>query len=141
MHTRNLLKSIFEQNKTTARKYEKLLNMANSNVSVSLNQEGQIEIKDNIRSITKMQFMMYGNNSSDFSQNGIERAPALTFNANNALVIDKPYINFFKQLDGMIEAVRKGIYRPDALGNNYNADLRNILPSLKSFKDFPLHSG
>lgn len=106
--------------------YEKLLNMANSNVSVSLNQEGQIEIKDNIRSITKMQFMMYGNNSSDFSQNGIERAPALTFNANNALVIDKPYINFFKQLDGMIEAVRKGIYRPDALGNNYNADLRNI---------------
>lgn len=106
--------------------YEKLLNMANSNVNVSLNQEGQIEIKDNIRSITKMQFMMYGNNSSDFSQNGIERAPALTFNANNALVIDKPYINFFKQLDGMIEAVRKGIYRPDALGNNYNADLRNI---------------
>lgn len=106
--------------------YEKLLNMANSNVNVSLNQEGQIEIKDNIRSITKMQFMMYGNNSSDFSQNGIERAPALTFNANNALVIDKPYINFFKQLDGMIEAVRKGIYRPDTLGNNYNADLRNI---------------
>lgn len=106
--------------------YEKLLNMANSNVNATLNQEGQIEIKDNIRSITKMQFMIHGSNSSDFSQSGLQNAPALTFNANNALVIDKPYINFFKQLDGMIEAVRKGIYRPDALGDNYNADLRNI---------------
>ncbi len=107
--------------------YEKLLDMANSNVNVIINQEGQIEIKDNIRSTTKMQFMIYSSNSDDFSQNGIKNgSPALTFNANNALIIDKPHINFFKQLDEMIAAVRKGIYRPDALGDNYNADLRNI---------------
>lgn len=111
--------------------YEKLLEMANGNVSAVLNDEGQIEIKDNIRSITKMSFMMYNQNTDDFSSldsdKGIKLgAPSLTFNANNALTIDKPKINFFKQLDSMIDAVRKGIYRPDAIDNNYNADLRNI---------------
>lgn len=107
--------------------YEKLLEMANGNVSAIINNEGQIEIKDNIRSITNMSFMMYNTNSDDFSQSGIDNgSPSLTFNANNALTIDKPQINFFKQMDAMIDAVRKGIYRPDAVGDNYNLDLRNI---------------
>ncbi|RDU63495.1 flagellar hook-associated protein FlgL [Helicobacter sp. MIT 14-3879] len=107
--------------------YEKLVNMANGNVNVMLNDEGQVEIQDKIRSKTKMSFMMYSNSSDDFSLKGLDSgAPSITLNANNALEVDKPHISFFKQLDSMIDAVRKGIYRPDALGDNYNQDLRNI---------------
>lgn len=107
--------------------YENLLERANGNINVILNDEGQIEIQDKVRSITRMDFMMYSASSDDFSANGIDNgAPSLTFNANNALVVDKPHISLFKQLDSMIDAVRKGIYRPDALGDNYNLDLRNI---------------
>ena len=107
--------------------YEQLIEMANRNVSVFINNDGQIEIQDKIRSLSRMSFMMYSQSTDDFSEAGIENgAPPLTFNANNALTIDKPHISFFKQLDDMIEAVRNGIYRPDALGDNYNEDLRNI---------------
>lgn len=107
--------------------YENLLERANGNINVILNDEGQIEIQDKVRSITRMDFMMYSASSDVFSANGIDNgAPSLTFNANNALVVDKPHISLFKQLDSMIDAVRKGIYRPDALGDNYNLDLRNI---------------
>lgn len=107
--------------------YEQLVEIANRNVSVFLNNDGQIEIQDKIRSLSKMSFMMYSANSDNFSAEAIENgAPSLTFNANNALTIDRAHISFFKQLDEMIEAVRKGIYRPDALGDNYNADLRNL---------------
>ncbi|MDE6886867.1 MAG: flagellar hook-associated protein FlgL [Helicobacteraceae bacterium] len=107
--------------------YENLLERANGNINVILNDEGQMEIQDKVRSITRMDFMMYSASSDDFSANGINNgAPSLTFNANNALVVDKPHISLFKQLDSMIDAVRKGIYRPDALGDNYNLDLRNI---------------
>lgn len=107
--------------------YESLLKSASNNISAFINDEGAIEISDKIRSTTKMSFMIYSANTDDFSANGLESsAPSLTFAANNALTIDKPHINFFKQMDAMIDAVRKGIYRPDALGDNYNADLRNL---------------
>lgn len=107
--------------------YEQLLEMGNRNMTVFINNDGQIEIQDKIRSLSRMSFMMYSESSDDFSEAGIENgAPPLTFNANNALTIDKPHISFFKQLDMIIDAVRNGIYRPDALGDNYNADLRNI---------------
>lgn len=107
--------------------YEKLINASNANVNAIINDEGQIEVQDKIRSITRMSFMLYSNSSDDFSQSAIDSgSPSITLHANNALTIDKPHISFFKQLDSMIDAVRKGIYRPDALGENYNDDLRNI---------------
>lgn len=107
--------------------YEQLVEMANRNVSVFINNDGQMEIQDKIRSLSRMSFMIFSESSDDFSEFGIQDgAPPLTFNANNALTIDKPHISFFNQLDMIIKAVRKGIYRPDALGDNYNEDLRNI---------------
>ena len=106
--------------------YERLLAMANRNVSAVLNDEGQLEIKDNVRSITKMSFMIYDPRSDDFSPLG-EAQGTLTFNANNALTIDQPHISFFKQLDSIIEAVRSGIYRPGAQDESYyGTGMRNI---------------
>ena len=119
--------SIIGVSESGKKAYEQLLEMGNRNLSVFINNDGQIEIQDKIRSLSRMSFMIYSESSDDFSEAGIENgAPPLTFNANNALTIDKPHISFFKQLDMIIDAVRSGIYRPDALGDNYNADLRNI---------------
>lgn len=35
-------------------------------------------------------------------------------------------MNFFDQLENIITSVRKGIYRPDALGDTYSSDMRNL---------------
>lgn len=107
--------------------YENILKQSQGNIESIINTDGKIEIKDKIHSVTKMSFMMYNKNSDNFSSEALENGePSIILNANNALTIDKPYINFFSQLDSMIDAVRKGIYRPDALDENYNNDLLNI---------------
>lgn len=107
--------------------YENLLKQSKGNIEAIIDEDGKVMIKDKIISTTRMGFMMYNKNTDDFSSEALSKGgSSIVLNANNALTIDKPYINFFSQLDSMIDAVRKGIYRPDALDENYNTDLRNI---------------
>ncbi|GAA7847865.1 flagellar hook-associated protein FlgL [Helicobacter pylori] len=104
-----------------------LLKQAKDNLSVNLNEEGKVIIQDNMHSNTKMQFMLFDKDANDFSQNALRSdKPSLKLNANNALIIDKPSVNFFDQLENIITSVRKGIYRPDALGDTYSSDMRNL---------------
>ncbi|GAA8660736.1 flagellar hook-associated protein FlgL [Helicobacter pylori] len=104
-----------------------LLKQAKDNLSVDLNEEGKVIIQDNMHSNTKMQFMLFDKDANDFSQNALHSdKPSLKLNANNALIIDKPSVNFFDQLENIITSVRKGIYRPDALGDTYSSDMRNL---------------
>ncbi|GHS27483.1 flagellar hook-associated protein FlgL [Helicobacter pylori] len=104
-----------------------LLKQAKGNLSVNLNEEGKVVIQDNMHSNTKMQFMLFDKDANDFSQNALHSdKPSLKLNANNALIIDKPSVNFFDQLENTIASVRKGIYRPDALGDTYSSDMRNL---------------
>ncbi len=104
-----------------------LLKQAKANLSVNLNEEGKVIIQDNMHSNTKMQFMLFDKDANDFSQNALHSdKPSLKLNANNALIIDKPSVNFFNQLENIITSVRKGIYRPDALGDTYSSDMRNL---------------
>ncbi|MCQ2717066.1 flagellar hook-associated protein FlgL [Helicobacter pylori] len=107
--------------------FTELLKQAKDNLSVNLNEEGKVIIQDNMHSNTKMQFMLFDKDSNDFSQNALHSdKPSLKLNANNALIIDKPSVNFFDQLENIITSVRKGIYRPDALGDTYSSDMRNL---------------
>ncbi|UOS05576.1 flagellar hook-associated protein FlgL [Helicobacter pylori] len=104
-----------------------LLKQAKGNLSVNLNEEGKVIIQDNMHSNTKMQFMLFDKDANDFSQNALHSdKPSLKLNANNALIIDKPSVNFFDQLENIITSVKKGIYRPDALGDTYSSDMRNL---------------
>nr|WP_257570436.1 flagellar hook-associated protein FlgL [Helicobacter pylori] len=108
-------------------RFIELLKQAKDNLSVNLNEEGKVIIQDNMHSNTKMQFMLFDKDSNDFSQNALHSdKPSLKLNANNALIIDKPSVNFFDQLENIITSVRKGIYRPDALGDTYSSDMRNL---------------
>ncbi|QTO98661.1 flagellar hook-associated protein FlgL [Helicobacter pylori] len=104
-----------------------LLKQAKDNLFINLNEEGKVIIQDNMHSNTKMQFMLFDKDANDFSQNALHSdKPSLKLNANNALIIDKPSVNFFDQLENIITSVRKGIYRPDALGDTYSSDMRNL---------------
>ncbi len=113
--------------KESKERFIELLKQAKDNLSVNLNEEGRVIIQDNMHSNTKMQFMLFDKDSNDFSQNALHSdKPSLKLNANNALIIDKPSVNFFDQLENTITSVRKGIYRPDALGDTYSSDMRNL---------------
>ncbi|GAA9617195.1 flagellar hook-associated protein FlgL [Helicobacter pylori] len=113
--------------KESKERFIELLKQAKGNLSVNLNEEGKVIIQDNMHSNTKMQFMLFDKDSNDFSQNALHSdKPSLKLNANNALIIDKPSVNFFDQLENIITSVRKGIYRPDALGDTYSSDMRNL---------------
>ncbi len=113
--------------KESKERFIELLKQAKDNLSVNLNEEGKVIIQDNMHSNTKMQFMLFDKDANDFSQNALHSdKPSLKLNANNALIIDKPSVNFFDQLENTITSVRKGIYRPDALGNTYSSDMRNL---------------
>ncbi|GAA8440581.1 flagellar hook-associated protein FlgL [Helicobacter pylori] len=113
--------------KESKERFIELLKQAKDNLSVNLNEEGKVIIQDNMHSNTKMQFMLFDKDANDFSQNALRSdKPSLKLNANNALIIDKPSVNFFDQLENIITSVRKGIYRPDALGDTYSSDIRNL---------------
>ncbi|WP_199501070.1 flagellar hook-associated protein FlgL [Helicobacter pylori] len=113
--------------KESKERFIELLKQAKGNLSVNLNEEGKVVIQDNMHSNTKMQFMLFDKDANDFSQNALHSdKPSLKLNANNALIIDKPSVNFFDQLENTITSVRKGIYRPDALGDTYSNDMRNL---------------
>ncbi|MFP6035960.1 flagellar hook-associated protein FlgL [Helicobacter pylori] len=113
--------------KESKERFIELLKQAKDNLSVNLNEEGKVIIQDNMHSSTKMQFMLFDKDANDFSQNALHSdKPSLKLNANNALIIDKPSVNFFDQLENTITSVRKGIYRPDALGDTYSSDMRNL---------------
>ncbi|KNX46019.1 flagellar hook-associated protein FlgL [Helicobacter pylori] len=113
--------------KESKERFIELLKQAKDNLSVNLNEEGKVIIQDNMHSNTKMQFMLFDKDANDFSQNALRSdKPSLKLNANNALIIDKPSVNFFDQLENIITSVRKGIYRPDALGDTYSSDMRNL---------------
>ncbi|GAA9403687.1 flagellar hook-associated protein FlgL [Helicobacter pylori] len=113
--------------KESKERFIELLKQAKGNLSVNLNEEGKVVIQDNMHSNTKMQFMLFDKDANDFSQNALHSdKPSLKLNANNALIIDKPSVNFFDQLENTITSVRKGIYRPDALGDTYSSDMRNL---------------
>ncbi|MGP1450478.1 MAG: flagellar hook-associated protein FlgL [Wolinella sp.] len=113
--------------------YENLLRASEGKVGVSLNSHGQLEIKDLIRSETRMSFMMYDTDSSNFTMNPATGRPIndegsqLRFQANNALTIDDPHTSFFSQLDSIISAVRSGTYRAgDVIDGAYSDVLRNV---------------
>ena len=76
-----------------------------------------------------MEFMLYDNQSSNFALDANGRVnttghPALTFQANNAIIADDPHVDFFKQIDTIIQALEDGTYRPGG-SNEYDDSMRN----------------
>ncbi|WP_299549171.1 flagellar hook-associated protein FlgL [uncultured Helicobacter sp.] len=108
--------------------YEAMLGNAKHNVNVTLDVNGALQIKDLHRTPTRMEFSLYDSTSDNYTLNAEGRIdgskPALTFQANSAVIADDPHVNFFQQIDKMIEALEAGSYRPGGT-STYGDIMRN----------------
>lgn len=124
--------------------YEKIILQSQGKVEVSLNQNGQIEIADRMRSLSKMEFSISDSRSQDFSNQALrDMQTGLLFHTNSSLSVNRPQVNLFASLDQAIEAVRDGIYRPDEFPHSFNKSMRNIgiQNSLESIQNIEEHLG
>jgi flagellar hook-associated protein 3 FlgL len=85
-------------------------------VDVSLNTKGRLQIRDNNNSPTRVRFEMHTALSDNFDPTDMDaiKEPFMSFQSNNALIIDEPKITLFETLNRAIDSTRRGISRPDA---------------------------
>lgn len=100
--------------------YQTALQDSKSTVEVNLDYKGRITVADRLSTGTNIGVAIHDSNSTQFAQPPfsttatVTEGASLSFNANNALIIDEPHVDFIKDLDNMIEAVSKGYIRADA---------------------------
>jgi len=102
--------------------YNQNLKDAENKVSMNLNNKGQINIKDNTTSSSKMDFSIYSN---DFS-----------VQENNAITIDEPQTDFFGTLQKAIQAVANGQNYANANSKDpRNFGIQGALEAIKHIMD------
>lgn len=100
--------------------YQDALAASKSTVEVNLDYKGRITVTDRLSTGTNIGIAMHDSNSTQFpappftTTANVTEGASLSFNANNALIIDEPHVDLIKDLDSMIEAVLKGYKRADA---------------------------
>lgn len=90
-------------------------------VNVDMDYKGRITVTDRLSAGTKIQIALTDSQSGVFPQNLTTTAQtttgsALSFSANNALIIDEPHNDLINDLETMIQAVRYGYVRADSTG-------------------------
>ena len=109
-------------NQIAAGDYETLSQaFATSRVSVNVDMDykGRITVTDRLSAGTKIKIALTDSQSGVFPQNLTTTAQtttgsALSFSANNALIIDEPHNDLINDLETMIQAVRYGYVRADS---------------------------
>ena len=100
--------------------YQTALQDSKTTVEVNLDYKGRITVTDRLSTGTNIGVAIHDSNSTQFAQPpfsttaNVTEGASLSFNANNALIIDEPHVDFIRDLDNMIEAVSKGYVRADA---------------------------
>lgn len=90
-------------------------------VNVDMDYKGRISVTDRLSAGTKIKIALTDSQSGVFPQNLTTTAQtttgsALSFSANNALIIDEPHNDLINDLETMIQAVRYGYVRADSTG-------------------------
>jgi len=96
----------------SADEYDQAIEDANKKGSVSLDYNATLRFEDKTSSNTQASIAMYDTNSDDFSD--LSKKSALTFNANNALRVNDPKLDFFTTIDKVIDSVKNGTNYADA---------------------------
>ncbi|MDD4505068.1 MAG: flagellin [Sulfurospirillaceae bacterium] len=125
----------YEESITNANleEYNHYLSTAKDNVEVSLDYQGKLNIVDTKTSTSKIEFNIYDKSATDFT--GISSV-ALSFMANDSVMIENPTIDFFKDLDAAIQAVRTGNYRMDSTSSDpRNIGIQNSLTKIDHILD------
>ncbi len=113
--------------------YDNAVMEARKDVDVSLDYKGRLQIQDKTNPSTNIKFSMYDKSSNDFSNN---TGNTLSFMSNNAVTVDDSNVDFFKDLDQMIESVRDGKFSMDASGDNpRNLGIENSILKIDHLSD------
>lgn len=121
-----------EPTTNTFNDYKQALQDASASVEVSLDYQGKMVIKDKTSSQSTIEFSMYDDNADQASGTGT----ALSFMANDSVAISNPTIDFFKNLDEMIYAVRNGTFSMDSTNSNpRNMGINNALSWIDHIAD------
>jgi len=113
--------------------YNHYLSNAKNNVEVSLDYKGRLNVVDTKASESKIELSLYDKSATDFTGIG---SVALSFMANDSVAIENPSIDFFKDLDSMIKAVRSGNYRMDGTSSDpRNIGIQNSLTKIDHILD------
>jgi len=91
-------------------------------VEVGLNSAGALEIEDKSKNNQAIAFSLYDNDVNSSS---------ISFMGNRAVIVDNPKIDFFKDLDTIIDAVKNGIMGVDSNSSDpTNPGLQNAISKL-----------
>lgn len=91
-------------------------------VNVDMDYKGRITVTDRLSAGTKIKIALTDNQSGVFPAPPLTTTAqsttgsALSFSANNALIIDEPHNDLINDLETMIQAVRYGYVRADSTG-------------------------
>lgn len=94
--------------------YQSALKIAKSNVDVHLDSKGVLVVTDLKNTETNMQLSIGDYDITDLTNT----TQAFSFMANDAIKINDPSIDFFSDLDDIIESVRFGEYQMDSSNEN-----------------------
>lgn len=99
------------------------LRLSSQQVSANMNERGQMVIKDNISSVTDIEIAIYQKHNQDYPTGTNINAPSngsvLSFMRNDAVMIDRPSVNIFPDLDEIIQAVEDGSFFGNPDGTNH----------------------
>lgn len=116
----------------TESEYDAAIESSHTLGITSLSYDGKIEFNDLLTTSTKARIAMYDSNSDDFTN----PASVMTFNTNNALIVNDPKTDFFKALDEIITSVEEYKNNPDAsVGSVRNIGIDNSLALLEELVD------
>ena len=103
--------------------FEDTFLQASLSVESTMNHRGLITLKDKTTSVTNIKIAMYQDHGGKDYPDAVgtentKSASVLSFNKNDAVIIDRPSIDLFADLDDMIEAVFNGDFYGNANGQN-----------------------
>ena len=78
---------------------------ARDKVEVKLDSDSTLTIKDKTNNQSKIQFAIWDNDANDFSKT---TTPTISFMSNDLITTQKSEIDFFKDLDKVIQSVKEG---------------------------------
>ncbi len=113
--------------------YDNAIVSSRDDVDVSLDYKGRLQIKDKTNPSTKIKFSMYDNTSDNFSNTD---GNSLSFVSNNAIAIDEPSVDMFKDIDKIISSVRDGKFSMDSSkGDPRNPGIENSILRIDHIMD------
>ena len=97
-------------------------------VDVTLDSQNRLQIKDKTSSLSKIEFSIYDSDANDFSKTD---TPSISFMSSDLVTTQKSQINFFKDLDQVIQSVHTGKIRLSSDSENpRNIGIENSIEAL-----------